>query len=119
MFNFFKKKKTSVEDLIVKELFPPMAVEILDGHRVCIDKTIDANLEAAYQDILDDSISDTTKNTLIYCLQRLNKVRNILNATKRYPSDFEYYIVGGNPVDISYDIEVKKETPSNEEFRDL
>lgn len=78
-------------------LFPPLEeVEMPDGSIFVVDKSLDSNLEAIYQDITDGNADDITLENLRACINNVLAVRQLLEieVTK---SDRATYLVVDKP----------------------
>ena len=101
MFSWFRKKYKNEEVLeyVKAVLFPPLEEHEQDGTKFCVDYSIDANLQAVYNDIQDGQVDDFTKLNLEYCLNKLYEVRKqygIYPEINHLGSTPYYYEVSAN-----------------------
>jgi hypothetical protein len=78
---------------IANLLYPEPEEKIKDGMVIVVDRSVDANLNAALLDLEDDTNDETTRRTIRACLQRLTEVREILEARHRVNERARFLIV--------------------------
>jgi hypothetical protein len=108
MFSIFKRHEVADSDVKLKQiidlLFPQFETKVTDeGLKYAIDSSIDTNIDAVVTDLQDGYLDNTCINTLEACLQRIQKVREILNPRQIMNPDIEKYIlsVDKNELDLN------------------
>lgn len=89
----FDKRKKQFEK--IKELlFPKVEYKVdSDGDKFAILKTVDTNLNAALQDLMDGKNDEAIHATLKYCISMVSQVREILNVGIEFEKETKYIIV--------------------------
>ena len=94
---FTPKPKTPAEqklDKIVNMLFPPLELrEDKEGRKYHVDYSVDANLEAALNDLEEGFNDDASRKTIKGVSDRLFEVRQYLEVMNKLDSKAEYLIV--------------------------
>lgn len=80
-------------DRIANLLYPEPEEKIKDGLVIVVDRSVDANLNAALLDLEDGTNDEATRRTIRACLQRLIEVREILEARYRVNERARFLIV--------------------------
>jgi hypothetical protein len=80
-------------DRIANLLYPEPEEKIKDGLVIVVDRSVDANLNAALLDLEDGTNDEVTRRTIRACLQRLFEVRDILEAKHRVNEKASYLMV--------------------------
>lgn len=79
---------------IMNILFPPLTKEAdINGDMIYVDSTVDMNLDAVLTDLDDGYNDETTRKTLKDILDRIVKVRKILNVLSTFDPEAKYIIV--------------------------
>jgi hypothetical protein len=78
---------------IAELLFPEPEEKDKDGLVIVVDRSVDANLQAALIDLEDDSNDHVTRQTIRACVERLIAVREILGARHRVNEKARYLMV--------------------------
>jgi len=78
---------------IANLLYPEPEEKIVDGLVIVVDRSVDANLNAALLDLEDGTNDETTRLTIRACVQRLFEVRDILEARYRVNERARYLMV--------------------------
>jgi len=90
LFDRRKKKMDLVKDL----LFPKTEFKIdSDGEKFAVLKTIDANLNAALQDLKDGRNDESVQATIQYCMVVCSRIREIMNEEVSFENDTRYILV--------------------------
>jgi hypothetical protein len=71
---FWQKNKDPV-DFIRAVLFPPIIRKVEDGTEFFVDRAVDSNLQAVYNDLQDGHCDEMMFNTLDFVINQLRKVR--------------------------------------------
>lgn len=112
MFNFLKaKSKTTAEEKleeIERVLFPPFKKQTNGDVTFLVDYSIDSNLQAAINDLEEGLNDEIVRGTISKVVDRIVKVRGILNAYNEIDLDAKYIIVDDYPTDQK-EIEVGQE----------
>ena len=88
------KYKKAKWDKIQKILFPPTEFRIdSDGDKYAVLKSIDANLNAALQDLRDDKNDEAVQATIEYCMVISSRVREIMELQYEFEPDTKFIIV--------------------------
>lgn len=114
---FWKVKKVDTEDdqkieQIKRILFPPLDLHEQpqeDGSTIKfhIDYSADSNLDAALIDLQEGNNDAVVQKTISSVIDRLNKVRRILDAYAEFDKDAQYIIVDDG--DTKKDIEIAED----------
>lgn len=111
MFKFFKAKPKTTADQKLEEiekiLFPPFKKETSNDVSFLVDYSVDSNLQAAVNDLEEGHNDDVVRGTVNKVIDRIVKVRAILNAYNEIDLDAKYIIVDDYPVDTK-EIEVRE-----------
>ena len=96
MFNFFKPKPIPTDkklEAVINILFPPLTLHTdKDGNKFHVDYSIDTNLEAALMDLEDGHNDAACQNTIRKVVDRIIKVRQMLEAYREIDKDAKYFI---------------------------
>ena len=97
MFKFLKAKPETPQDQRIEEvinlLFPPLTLHTdRDGNKFHVDYSIDTNLEAALMDLEDGHNDLASQRTIRKAIDRIIKVRQILEAYREIDKDAKYFI---------------------------
>ena len=97
MFKFLKAKPVlpadqKLED-VIQILFPPLALHTdRDGNKFHVDYSVDTNLEAALMDLEEGNNDAVTQRTIRKAIDRIIKVRQMLEAYREIDKDAKYFI---------------------------
>lgn len=86
-------------------LFPEPEEFEKDGFTMLVDRSVDANLQAALIDLEDGNNDKTTRETIRKCLDKLYEARELLHARYQITKKAHYLMVdapdtsGKNPLD--------------------
>jgi hypothetical protein len=72
---WFWKKDNDAVDFIKAVLFPPIIRKVEDGTEFFVDRAVDSNLQAVYNDLQDGHCDEMTFNTLQFAINQLHRVR--------------------------------------------
>jgi hypothetical protein len=78
---------------IANLLYPEPEEKIKEGLVIVVDRSVDANLQAALLDLEDGTNDETTRRTIRACVQRLFEVRDILEARHGVNENARYLMV--------------------------
>ena len=95
MFNWWFKKKdipTILSDLSGL-LFPQLKIEVMEKTKVIVDYSVDANLEAVLNDVVEGKVNQLTIKSLEYVINKLVRAREILEADRFWPNGINHYAV--------------------------
>jgi len=115
MFKFLKKDPPTPSDKIIEEikkiLFPPLKLQTAskDGQitKFHIDYSVDSNLDAVLMDLQEGYNDEVSQKTINKVINRLNKVRTLLEAYAELDKDAQYIIVEN--LEDSEDVEAASE----------
>lgn len=103
MFNFFKAKPRTTSDQRLEEiekiLFPPFKKKKSEDVSFLVDYSVDSNLQAAINDLEEGLNDEIVRGTISKVVDRIIKVRQILNAYNEIDLDAKYIIVDDYPTD--------------------
>lgn len=103
MFKFFKAKPKTTADQKLEEieriLFPPFKKETNNEVSFLVDYSVDSNLQAAINDLEEGLNDEVVRGTVNKVIDRLIKVRAVLNAYNEIDLDAKYIIVDDYPTD--------------------
>jgi len=99
MLNWLKPRKPIIMrerelQQVVDILFPPLETQSdHEGNVFQIDYSADTNLDAALLDLMDGNNDEVTQKTIRKVIERLNKVRRVLQAYSQLDERAKYLIV--------------------------
>ena len=97
MIRFWRTKKVvrpEVLQEVVDLLFPDIVVERMpDGTVFHVDRSVDANLQAALVDLAEGNNDKVTRDSVEDCLNRLSKARALLEAHSSIDRKARYVLV--------------------------
>ena len=85
-------------------LFPPLVTETHDEQTYHVDRSIDANLNAALVDLEEGYVDDITEESIRNALRVLEKVRRILVTVEEVPAEATYLVVAPPQIGLTDDI---------------
>jgi hypothetical protein len=112
MFNFLKAKPKTTADEKLEEieriLFPPFKKETNKDVTFLVDYSVDSNLQSAVNDLEEGHNDEIVRGTINKVVDRIVKVRAILDAYNEIDLDAKYIIVDDYPTNDK-DVEVGPE----------
>ena len=105
IFKSKKNKDNRIEE-ITSILFPPLETKsyISNGgkeEKYSIDYSVDSNLDGALIDLIDGRNDEVVHKTISKAIEKLGKVRKILEAYQEIDYDSKYIIIDNGEDDIN------------------